>query len=145
MNRKHANFYIAFKILLRKGDEFLFLRLSSGEFLNILDLPGGRAEEGEEEIPIEEILKREIEEEIGKNVKYKIGKLIFQHYRRVNKPYVLVSVYEGEYLSGDIELSSEHLGYEWINPKTYHFKKEEFFSEKEYFTFRKYFNFEQYE
>jgi len=141
MNRKHANFYIAFKVLLKKEDEFLFLRLSSEKFLNILDLPGGRTEEGEEEIFIREILEREIKEEIGEDLKYKIGKLIFQHYRRVNKPYVLVSVYEGEYLSGDIKLSSEHLSYEWINPKTYQFRKEDFFSEEEYLVFKKYFNF----
>jgi len=141
MNKNHAIFHISFKIILRKEDKVLFLRMANERFLNVLDLPGGRAEEGGEEAPFLEILEREVKEEIGEDVKYKLGKLAFQHYRRIKKPYTLINIYEGEYLSGDVKLSSEHLSYEWINPQTYKFKKEEFFSEEEYLAFKKYFKF----
>ena len=59
MSKKHAIFCVSFKLLLRKGDRFLFLRLAEEKFKNILDLPGGRADIGEEESTITEILKRE--------------------------------------------------------------------------------------
>ena len=141
MNKKHAIFLIAFKLLLRKDNKVLFLRLAEEKFLNVLDLPGGRADEGEEEIPFLEILEREVKEEIGEDVKYNLGKLAFQNYRRVQKPYALINVYEGEYLSGDIKLSPEHISYEWIDPQTYKFRKEEFFNEEEYLAFKEYLQF----
>ena len=145
MKKEYATFRIAFKILLRKGNKILFLRMANKKLPSFLDLPGGRADKGEEMLPFKQILKREVKEEIGKKVKYKIKDLAFQHIRYFNpeKIYalVLVNIYEGEYLSGKIELSSDHNSYEWIDPKRYEFKKKDFMCKEEYLAFKEYLKF----
>lgn len=143
MRKDYATFNIGFKILLRKGDKVLFLRMAHKKYFNLLDLPGGRADKGEEGAPLKRILIREIKEEIGKRVKYKFGNLAFQNWRhdRSRKIYTLINVYEARYLSGEIKLSPEHLSYEWINPKKYKFRKKDFFNKEEYLAFKEYLKF----
>lgn len=143
MKKDYGVFHIAFKILLRKGDKVLFLRDACKVYFNRFDLPGGQADKGEENASFMKILNREVREEMGKGVKYEVGNLAFQHWRyfKPRKIYILATVYEAKYLSGKIKLSPEHLSYEWINPKTYKFRKEDFFTEGEYLAFKKYLKF----
>ena len=143
MKKNYAIFNIGFKILLRKGDKVLFLRMAHEKYFNLLDLPGGRADKGEEGVPFKRILIREIKEEIRKRVKYKFGNLAFQNWRhdKIRKIYTLINVYEARYLSGKIKLSPEHLSYEWIDPKKYKFRKKDFWSEEEHLAFKEYLKF----
>ncbi len=133
--RDYAFYQVAIKVLLRKGDEVLMLRTHDGE----LDYPGGRIDTVEGEVPLMEILAREIREEIGKNVKYKIGRPLFQFRRFHKQKYILQTVYEGEYLGGEPTLSEEHEKWFWLNPKTHQFKPREFCSREEYEAATKYF------
>jgi len=138
MKKKYAVYWVAFKILLKKENKFLFLTETSE---NLLDLPGGRANSDEGEIPLRKIIKREVKEELGDKIKYQLGNSVFQ-YRRYNiekKIYNLITVYEAKYISGPIKLSFEHIKYEWINPKQYKFKKKYFFTKEEYEAFKEYF------
>lgn len=140
MKRDYGIFHIAFKILLRKGDKFLFLKTANKKYW---DWPGGRADNVEYKTPIKKILEREVKEELGNKVKYKVGNIAFQH-RRYFKPrkiYILTTIYETKYLSGEIKLSSEHSSYKWINPKSYKFKEKEFICREEYLAFKEYFKF----
>ncbi len=73
-----ATYQVGLKILLKKEDKFLFLIDSSTGFL---DLPGGRIDEIEHETQLTEIIAREVNEELGENIKYKLGKPIFQFRR----------------------------------------------------------------
>lgn len=143
MKKDFAIFHTGFKILLRKGNKVLFLRMAHKSYFNLLDLPGGRADKGEEGKPLKKILNREVKEEIGKGVRYKVGDLAFQHrrYDKLRQIYTLINIYEAKYLSGKIKLSPEHLSYEWINLKKYKFRKKDFFCEEEYLAFKEYLKF----
>jgi len=106
-----------------------------------LDFPGGRIEKNEVKLPIEALFKREIIEELGKDVKYKIlGPAIqYRRYNRYTKMNALITAYEAKYLSGDIKLSSEHSKYEWIDPKTYNLKDKKINNKEEGLAFESYF------
>lgn len=140
MKRDYGIYHVGFKILLRKGNKFLFLKSANRKYW---DLPGGRADNVECKTPIKEILDREVKEELGNKIKYKLGKVIFQHrrYFESRKIYVLITAYEAKYLSGEIKLSFEHSSYEWINPKTYEFKEKQFTCKEEYLIFKEYLRF----
>lgn len=137
MQKAYANYHVSLKVLLKKGDEILLLKSPRG----YLDLPGGRIDDVEDATPLFEILAREVSEELGEDIKYKIGKPVFQ-FRRFfpNKCWKLfLTVYEADYISGEVQISDEHEGFEWINPKEYEFKEEQFLSQEEYLSFKEYF------
>lgn len=121
MKKEYAIFLLSFKLILRKNNKILILTESES---GILDFPGGRIEKNEIALPIKDLFKREIKEELGKDVKYKIlGPVIqYRRYNKLTKRYVFITVYEAEYLSGKIKLSSEHKKYEWVDPKKYNLK-----------------------
>jgi len=139
LKRTYANYHVGLKILLRKDNDFFFLRTPSGKHF---DLPGGRIDNVEHNIPLAEIIEREVGEELGEEIKYKIGKPIFQFRRHFedNGQHIFLTVYEAEYLSGDIQLSSEHSKYEWLNPKTAVLKESDFFGEEEFLAVKNYFD-----
>ena len=123
--KNHGVYWVGFKLLLEKEGKFLFLKTSQR---GLMDLPGGRADSDEGKVPIKKILGREIREELGEEVKYRLGGPVLQ-YRRYSpkyKIYVLITAYKADYLSGSIKLSQEHRGYEWIDPKNYKFTAENF-------------------
>jgi len=139
MEKDHAVYQVSLKVLIRKGDKVLFLKSANGKYL---ELPGGRINKFENKISLEKILSREIKEETGNNLIYKLGDFAFQ-YRRLRHPGelpIFFTVYEAKYLSGDINLSSEHSGYHWLIPKKYIFKRKDFREKGEYSAFKKYLN-----
>lgn len=141
MKRDYALYQVALKAMIRKNGQVLFLRLNESE--NRLDLPGGRIDNVESKVPLEKILEREIKEELGHGIKYKLEKPLFQ-FRRATKSklrgvFNLLTVYEAKFISGKIKLSPEHTSYEWINPEAYQFKPKDFFNKEEYLAFKKYF------
>lgn len=113
------NYHVALKSFIRNGDDILILHESHSDKH---DLPGGRIGVGEFEMPLEEILRREIDEELGQNFKYKNNGPVafFRHRRPENtiegKPEVRVFMigFELEYLGGDIILSHEHDSWQWV-------------------------------
>ena len=137
--KAYATYNVAMKILLKRGEEYLFLVDSTGQRL---DLPGGRIDEDEHLVSLEKILGREVWEELGSDLKYKLGNPIFQFRRHFEKKnmHVFITVYEAEYLSGEINLSPEHCEYRWIDKKECKFKNKDFVSEEEYSTFKQYFS-----
>ena len=139
MKRDYATYQVALKALLRKGDAILFLRLADAP--KYLDLPGGRIDNVETHTPLAAILAREIREELGARVRYRLGAPLFQFRRYVasRKIYNFVTVYDAEFLGGDITLSGEHSAYEWLDPKTYRWRKSQFLSSEEYAAFSAFF------
>jgi len=135
---KYATFNISFKLILRKNDKILILTESATGFL---DFPGGRIEKNEVKLPIKDLFKREITEELGKDVKYKIlGPIIqYRRYNKYTKIHALITAYEAKYLSGDIKLSSEHSKYEWVNPKKYNLKDKKINNDEERLAIKNYF------
>ena len=137
--REYALYHVALKILLKRDDAFLFLHFRNSE--KQFDSPGGRIDDVEHEVPLDEILAREVREELGEDVKYKLGKPIFQFRRYFpdKKCHIFLTVYEADFVSGEIQLSDEHSRYEWVNPKESALREDDFFSSEEYLAFKKYF------
>lgn len=112
------NYNVAMKAFIRRGDKVLILNDPESQG----DLPGGRIGVGEFDVTLEEILRREIAEELGPDFKYKNNGpvALFRHRRPENtlagKPEIRIFMIglELEYLSGQIQLSDEHSGYKWL-------------------------------
>ena len=136
--RAYAIYHVGLKVLLKKGDEFLFLTDAVGKRF---DLPGGRIDDVEHTTPLIEVIAREVGEELGEELKYKLGKPVFQFRRHFESKelHIFLTVYEADYLSGEIKLSTEHSNYQWINPRKVDLKEEDFFHKEEYLAFEKYF------
>lgn len=111
----YASYYVGLKILLRRGDSYLFVYTPEG----YPDIPGGRIDATEHTTQLLTVLKRELREELGTSVRYEIGKPIFHFRRHFSNPekHIFLVVFEAKYISGEINLSKEHARYEWLNPK----------------------------
>ena len=131
VKRAYATYHVGLKILLKKGDKFLFLTDTVSKHF---DLPGGRIDDVEHTTPLTEVIAREVSEELGEEVKYKLGKPVFQFRRHFESKglHIFLTVYEAEYLSGEIKLSVEHSNLQWINPRKIDLKEEDFFHKEEY-------------
>lgn len=134
----HALYNVGLKLILKKDNDFLFLVDAGGVYF---DLPGGRIDETEHMVPIPEIIDREVKEELGESIKYKLGKPAFSFRRHVvaKDLHIFLIVYEAEYVSGEIKLSHEHCDYQWINPQHFNFEEKTFFNNEEYLAFKNYF------
>ncbi len=142
MKRDYGVFQVGLKILLRKGDKVLLLRMNDDD--QWLDLPGGRIDNVEYRVPLEKIIAREIREELGPRVRYALGKPLFcfrrqRHNKDANAKFVFLVVYDAVWKAGDIKLSFEHCAYEWVDTDAYVLKRSDFGQGEEYQSFRGYF------
>jgi len=138
VKKKQEIYHVSMKVLLRDKDKALFLYEPTE---NNFDLPGGRIDNTEKDIPLSEIIKREVEEELGKEIKYRLGDPAFQfrRYFESDNLHVFITIYEAEFLSGNIKLSAKHSRYQWIDPKKIKLEENKFFSKEEYLAFKNYF------
>lgn len=126
--RKEKDFYqISLKLLLKNGKgEMLVLKATdNGSYAGYYDLPGGRIDIDEFKKDFTEILAREVSEEIG-DIKFKLQRkpvAISRHLipasmtsagKNIN---VLYLFFEALYLSGELKISNEHTGYNWLDLK----------------------------
>jgi 8-oxo-dGTP pyrophosphatase MutT (NUDIX family) len=124
--KKEPDFYqVSLKLILKNNNnEILLMKaLPKDTYGGFYDFPGGRVDMDEFSIPLPEVLKREVREEIGE-VDYKLNPIpvavarhlipanISVHKRDVHVLYLL---YEGTYSKGDITISHEHTGHEWVD------------------------------
>lgn len=113
-------FYVSQKVIFYNADEKKFLLLKSrdvdDELYGQWELPGGRINKGED---IDVALEREIVEELGDNIRYKLdnkfeligrAKFYFPSIHRSVVFLCFLSTYQG----GDIKLSEEHTEYKWF-------------------------------
>ena len=115
-------FCIGQKAVIKRGYEVLVLHDPLPAPGNI-DLPGGKIQVGERDFVA--ALKREVTEETGLSIK--VGKPFFTSYwefvrgsghRNEGKKIFLI-FYACEYIHGNVELSSEHDWYRWVNKDTF--------------------------
>ena len=116
--KKDELFFIGQKVFVEKdGNVLVLINKRNGE----VDFPGGKILDNED---LELALRRELEEELGPDIKVKIGGPVIRwvttmkYGKNIGKRIFLVG-FRGEYLSGKINLSSEHSGYKWVNKKNY--------------------------
>lgn len=127
-NKLKDLYFVAVKLLLRDGDKLLITHDIFGSW----DLPGGRIRKTEFDSPLEDVIKRKMEEEIGGEVEYRLSqpKVFFrverfEHATQENVRIFAVG-YEAEYLGGDIKLGDHHDQMEWVDINT--FKPEDYFT-----------------
>lgn len=127
MNGKDL-YFVAVKIFLEKDGKFLALKDNFGDW----DLPGGRIKADEFERPLEDVIKRKMNEELGDELQYEIGKpLLFFRHERVEaapgNPTVRIFAvgYQARWVSGEAKLSERHTEMLWADPQT--FKPEDYF------------------
>lgn len=139
MHRDFARCFVSLRLLLKRGRHYLFLRLAES---NCWDLPGGRINRGEEHMPLEKIIVREIREELGPAVRYRLGPPLFQfrRYSAQRHTYNFSTVYAATYRGGAIRLSNEHSRFIWLDPRTCPFRREDFFNAEEYRAFLRHFS-----
>lgn len=121
-------YFVAVKLLLRDGDKLLITHDIFGDW----DIPGGRLRKNEFDAPLESVIERKIREELGDDVKYKLGKpkVFFRHEREEdalqgNWVRIFAVGYEATYLGGDIGYGDHHDQMEWVDVKS--FKPEDYF------------------
>ena len=115
---KHQLYEISLKSIMKnsQGETLLLAEEDKSEGY---DFPGGRIQEGEDDLDLSDILTREILEETG-NIQFELAKKpcaierhTFMHDNNVTKHLIWV-FFEAKFLGGDIEISEEHAGYEWV-------------------------------
>jgi len=131
-------FQVSVKAIIKEGQKILLLETPDGYY----DFPGGRIDETEKDLELHEVLKRELQEEIGNNIKFTVGDIAFvskRRYTKNSKENRLIAIfYEADYISGKIELSDEHTKYTWVEPQSILNKPKKFMSEDEYTNYKKY-------
>lgn len=116
--QKPEFFMISLKVLLRnKQGETLLLKTPAKTpgWFGKYDLPGGRINDNEVDVNFHELIDREIKEEAGKGVKYKLRKdpVALVKYRIPDGRSILYVLFEAQYISGKIVISEEHTEYIW--------------------------------
>ncbi|MEO6761084.1 MAG: NUDIX domain-containing protein [Candidatus Saccharimonadales bacterium] len=127
----HLISQISVKALVFNENQLLTLRVPSG----VIDFPGGRVDEGEWYIPWGDALRREVNEELGQDVRIKIGRTAFvskRHYVHEGDLHNVAAIFfDCQYLGGDIELSNEHTSYKWIDSNSLLAGEHKFISDDE--------------
>jgi 8-oxo-dGTP pyrophosphatase MutT (NUDIX family) len=126
MSRPHGIYQVSLKVFLKNsaGRVLVLKTPESGSYKGFYDLPGGRIDVDEFQLPFTEVLYREIQEEVG-DVDCLIGDnpiSLGRHFvpkgpLRDDDMQFLYVFFEGEYRSGDIQISSEHADYKWVDLK----------------------------
>lgn len=126
MIENRESYHVSLKIFINNtANETLVLSAAdNGTFSGFHDLPGGRIDKQEFKVPLLDILEREIEEEVGlSGITIKptpvavarhliLSKFTIEKTKDIPVFYVF---YEGALSSGDIKISDEHGGYEWVD------------------------------
>jgi 8-oxo-dGTP pyrophosphatase MutT (NUDIX family) len=127
MSRPHGIYQVSLKVFLKNsaGQVLILKTPEEGSYQGFYDLPGGRIDADEFQLPFTEVLYREIQEEVG-GIDCLIGDnpiSLGRHFvpkgpLRDDDMHFLYVFFEGEYRGGDIQMSSEHTDYEWVDLKT---------------------------
>jgi 8-oxo-dGTP pyrophosphatase MutT (NUDIX family) len=121
MDTSKDQYFVAVKVFLKDGmGRLLITKDRFGDW----DIPGGRLRENDFEMPLEEVVRRKMKEELGEDINYQLGKPdIFMRHQRDEiletgnreKRRIFAIGYEAEYLGGDISLGNNHEKYEWVD------------------------------
>lgn len=121
MNEKDT-YFVAVKVFLEQDGKLLILKDNFGDW----DLPGGRIKKDEFDVPLDQVIKRKMSEELGDGIQYAIGKPIvfMRHERREAAPgnptvRIFAVGYEGMLTGGEIKTSERHPELLWVDPKTF--------------------------
>lgn len=108
-------FHVSIKLVLTNAEGRFLLLLNPPENGGKYDLPGGRINSNEVNLPISEAIAREITEELGE-IRYELNPVPTGYgmciSRRGNPTFYLV--FDAKLTSGNIIMSQEHKGFSWV-------------------------------
>lgn len=125
---KEKDFYqVSLKLILKnnKGEILALKAVDNGSYRGYYDLPGGRIDTDEFSTSFSTIIDREVKEELG-DITYRLNNkpvAVGRHFIPAamidirKDTHVLYLFFEAEYTSGDLKISDEHNGYQWLNLK----------------------------
>jgi len=117
MPRSLQRFHVGIKAFVHRGGRLLMLREASGA--RLWELPGGRIDEGEEELPQADVLRRELGEELGPGFACEIGAPLVTWIRPVDaerREFTFLVGLDCTSPRGAITLSDEHVEMRWVGP-----------------------------
>ena len=114
MSRQIQKFMIGIKGFIIDHNKLLLVKSGNGRE-ELWEVPGGRYDVGEEMLSTEEILSREIREELGGDFTFRIHRASQAFIRPLGSDFVFLLAFECEYLGGKIQLSQEHTDFQWVN------------------------------
>lgn len=126
MKKEKDLYQVSLKVFIKnkKGEVLVMGADPLGSYAGFYDFPGGRIDKDEFATPFSEIIKREVHEEIGNDVAYRLNPkpvavgrhIIPAHLSKTGKDiHVMYVFFEAEYLGGDVRVSDEHQGFEWLD------------------------------
>ena len=143
MNAYDSNFAlyeIATKSLIWKDKKILLVIQPDGKY----DFPGGRMDKSEMSLDLFNVLTREIAEELGPKLKFRVRDFAFiskRYYKSNNVEHNILAIFFNiDYLSGTVQLSDEHIDSRWIEPKTALKHPELFVTKDEFMKYKEYFS-----
>lgn len=93
-------------------------------------------------LPFEEVLNREVSEELGSEVTFTVNKLAFiarrQYHHEGETHYITAIYYDVTYMGGEIKISDEHSDITWKTPEQLFAKDRKYISEDEHQQLKKY-------
>lgn len=119
-------FNVSLKLILEnERGEILGMKCKNEGYLaGFYDFPGGRINSDELQAPFKQIIDRELAEEVGQDVKYKIdsrpvsaSKQVFFSNTLKRENCMFMVFFKAKYLGGEIKISDEHIGYKWLDLK----------------------------
>jgi len=124
MSSEKDFYQVSLKVFLKnnRGEVLGLEAARGGTYDGFYDLPGGRIDFDEFKTSFEEIIRRELTEEIG-NVEYSLNlrPIAFGRNENPNKQsplggfvHIFNIFFEGVYKKGEIKISEEHRGFKWI-------------------------------
>lgn len=124
------SYFVAVKLFLEKDGKLFIFKDKYGSW----DLPGGRIKKHEFEIPLPNVIKRKMDEEIGAEAEYDVEDrpIVLMRHERVEaspgNPTVRIFGigYRAKLNGGTIRLSDAHTEMLWVDPST--FKPEDYFT-----------------
>ncbi len=113
-------FYVGQKAFLRKENQVLVMTSADRAGATGLDFPGGKINVGETNLA--EALQREVREETSLEIK--VGNAFTTWTNdwttdKYSQGEIFIVGYICDYISGEVELSSEHTDFEWVNKDNY--------------------------
>ena len=111
------SYFVAVKAFLERDGAFFIFKDKYGDW----DIPGGRIQKHEFEIPLEKILDRKMREELGTDVHYSLGKpIVFMRHERQEfdskmNARIFALGYQATLTQGEIALSGQHRESLWAS------------------------------
>jgi len=120
MQKEKDKYQVSLKLILKNSNgEILALNAAENcSFIGYYDLPGGRIDTDEFATGLDQILAREVKEELGE-VRFDLSfkPVAVGRHQIVNGTRVVYIFFEAKYLGGQIVTSNEHQGFKWLDLK----------------------------